>query len=69
MEMKPPKYFDRVFEHDLIQFPQGEAIITDLKEQRIEDAKQYAHLRTPEALAYLEKVHKAKHALFKRKKL
>ena len=69
MELKPPKYFDRVFENDLIQFPQGEAIITDLKEQRIEDAKQYAHLRTPEALAYLEKVHKAKHALFKRKKL
>ena len=69
MKMKPPKYFDRVFENDLIQFPQGEAIITDLKEQRIEDAKQYAHLRTPEALAYAEKVHKAKHALFKRKKL
>lgn len=69
MKMKPPKYFDRVFEHDLIQFPQGPAIIADLKEQRIEDAKNYAHLRTPEALAYLEKTHKAKNALFKRKKL
>lgn len=69
MEFKPPKYFDRVFEHDLIQFPQGKSIITELKEQRIEDAKKYAHLRTPEALAYAEKVHKAKHALFKRKKL
>jgi hypothetical protein len=69
MEMQPPKYFDRVFEHDQITFPGGSEIIQKIKEKRVEKGKQFAHLRTPEALAYLEKIHKAKNALYKRKKL
>jgi hypothetical protein len=69
MEMQPPKYFDRVFEHDEITFPGGSDIMEKIKEKRVEKGKQFAHLRTPEALAYLEKIHKAKNALYKRKKL
>ena len=69
MEMQPPKYFDRVFEHDQITFPGGSDIIKKIKEKRVEKGKKFAHLRTPEALAYLEKIHKAKNALYKRKKL
>jgi hypothetical protein len=69
MEMQPPKYFDRIFEHNLIQFPNGEVIMETIKQKRVEKGKKFAHLRTPEALAYLEKTHKAKNALYKRKKL
>lgn len=69
MEMQPPKYFDRVYEHDQITFPEGSDIMQKIKEKRVEKGKKFAHLRTPEALAYLEKIHKAKNALYKRKKL
>ena len=69
MEMQPPKSFERLYEHDLITFPNGAAILAKVKQKRIEKGKKFAHLRTPEALAYLEKTHKAKMALYKRKKL
>lgn len=62
-EMKPPKYYDRLYEID------HRTEMEKIKEKRKEEAKQYAHLRTPEALAYLEKTHKARMSIFKRGKL
>ena len=69
MEMQPPKSFERLYEHDQITFPNGSEILAKVKEKRVEKGKKFAHLRTPEALAHLEKTHKAKMALYKRKKL
>ena len=62
-EMRPPTYYDRLYEID------HRSELEIIKQNRKEKAKQFAHLRTPEALAYLEKTHKARMSIFKRGKL
>jgi hypothetical protein len=62
-EMRPPKYYDRLYE---IEYPSD---MEKIKENRKEAMKETEHLRTPEALRYAEKTHKARMSLYKRKKL
>ena len=62
-EMRPPSYYDRLYEID------HRTQMQKIKENRIEKSKQFAHLRTPEALAYLEKTHKARMSIYKRGKI
>jgi hypothetical protein len=62
-EMKPPKSFDRLYEID-----HKDEMLT-IKDKRMEEAENYAYLRTPEALRQAEKTHKARMSLYKRGKL
>lgn len=62
-KMKPPKSFDRQYERD------HASEMAAIKELRKEGMLETAHLRTPEALAYQEKVHKARMSLYQKRKL
>ena len=62
-EMRPPKYYDRLYE---IEYPSD---MEKIKENRKEAMQETAHLRTPEALRQAEKTHKARMAIYKRNKL
>jgi len=62
-EMRPPKYYDRLYEID------HRSTMEKIKENRIKQMQETAHLRTPEALQQAEKTHKARMSLYKRGKL
>ena len=62
-EMKPPKYYDRLYEID------HRPTMEKIKENRIKQMQETAHLRTPEALRQAEKTHKARMSIYKRGKL
>jgi hypothetical protein len=62
-KIRPPKAYDKIYERTHKQ--ELEAI----KEIRKQEMEKTAHLRTPEALAFQERTHKAKMALYKRNKL
>jgi hypothetical protein len=62
-KMKPPKAYDRQYE---LLYPE---IMADIKKDRRKMMDEMSHLFTKEALAYREKNHKARMALYKREKL
>ena len=62
-EMRPPKYYDRLYEID------HRLTMEKIKENRIKQMQETAHLRTPEALRQAEKTHKARMSIYKRGKL
>ena len=62
-EMRPPKYYDRLYEID------HRSSMEKIKENRVKEMKKTAYLRTPEALLQAEKTHKARMAIYKRNKL
>ena len=62
-EMRPPKYYDRLYEID------HRTTMEKIKENRIKQMQETAHLRTPEALRQAEKTHKARMSIYKRGKL
>ena len=62
-EMRPPKYYDRLYEID------HRSSMEKIKENRIKQMHETAHLRTPEALRQAEKTHKARMSIYKRGKL
>ena len=61
--MRPPKYYDRLYEID------HRSTMEKIKENRIKQMQETAHLRTPEALRQAEKTHKARMSIYKRGKL
>jgi hypothetical protein len=63
LKMKPPKYYDRQYE---ILYPEEMA---QIKEKRQQEMDQLQHLFTPEALKQKELNHKARMAIYKRRKL
>lgn len=70
-KMKPPKYYDRQYElltkeeREILSLPPMEQI----KEKRQKEMEQLQHLFTPEALKQQELNHKARMAIYKRRKL
>ena len=62
-EMRPPKYYDRLYE---IEYPSD---MQTVKEKRKEAMKDTEHLRTPEALLHAEKTMTARMSIYKRGKL
>ena len=62
-EMRPPKYYDRLYEID------HRSSMEKIKQNRVKEMKKTAYLRTPEALHQAEKTHKARMAIYKRNKL
>jgi len=62
-KMKPPKAYDRQYE---LLYPE---IMADIKKDRRKMMDDMSHLFTKEALAYREKAHKARMAIYKREKL
>lgn len=62
-KMKPPKAYDRQYE---LLYPE---IMADIKKDRRKMMDEMSHLFTKEALAYREKNHKARMAIYKREKL
>jgi len=62
-KMKPPKAYDRQYE---LLYPE---IMADIKKDRRKMMDDMSHLFTKEALAYREKAHKARMAIYKRNKL
>jgi len=62
-KMKPPKAYDRQYE---LLYPE---IMADIKKDRRKMMDEISHLFTKEALAYREKAHKARMAIYKREKL
>ena len=62
-KMKPPKAYDRQYE---LLYPE---IMADIKKDRRKMMDEMSHLFTKEALAYREKAHKARMAIYKREKL
>jgi hypothetical protein len=62
-EMRPPKYYDRLYEID------NQEIMDEIKKNRQEHFKENAHLYTPEALAQAKLNHNARMSIFKRGKL
>ena len=59
--MKPPKYYDTKYSQD---FPD---LMEILKENRIKEFEEIAHLFTPDSLVAAERTHKARMSLYKRK--
>ena len=62
-EMRPPKYYDRLYEID------HRDQMDIIKENRVKEMEKTAHLRTPEALQYAEKTMTARMGIYKRGKL
>ena len=62
-EMRPPKYYDRLYEID------NPDIMSEIKKNRKEHMQQNAHLHTPEALAQAKLNLKARMSIYKRGKL
>jgi len=62
-EMRPPKYYDKLYERD---YPE---IMAEIKKNRKEHMQQNAHLHTPEALAQAKLNLKARMSIYKRGKL
>ena len=62
-EMRPPKYYDNLFQE---QNPQ---LMLQIKENRTKAMQKTAYLRTPQALAQAKRNHQARMSLHKRGKL
>ena len=62
-EMRPPKYYDRLYEID------NPDIMSEIKKNRKEHMEKNAHLHTPEALAQAKLNLKARMSIYKRGKL
>lgn len=62
-EMRPPKYYDRLYE---IDNPEN---MEEIKKNRLAEMEKTAYKRTKPALLQAEKTHKARMSLYKRNKL